>query len=164
MTGGRLQTRGDAKRLCDKIKARLSPGEGGGGVRLEHNKTQISTLKKKEGKARGRGRQGQKEVHTWLIRRTALEPDKDMNVSFLTLTSSLSSVGTRSDTRRHKSGINVVVGAREARYVRELLMMLAWLEEGSRGSDWYSSFMVGHEEGLMSSSRAHPESLYGDLL
>lgn len=45
------------------------------------------------------------------------------------------------------------------------LMMLAWLEEGSRGSDWYSSFMFGHEEGLMSSSsRAHPESLGGDPL
>lgn len=57
------------------------------------------------------------------FRRTALEPDKDMNVSVLTLTSSLSSAGTRSDTRRHKSGIKVVVvvvGAREACYVREL--------------------------------------------
>lgn len=32
-----------------------------------------------------RRRHGQKEIHTWLIRRTALDPDKDMNVSFLTL-------------------------------------------------------------------------------
>lgn len=39
------RTPGDAERLCDKIKARLPPGGGGEvGVRLEDNKTQISTF------------------------------------------------------------------------------------------------------------------------
>lgn len=28
---------------------------------------------------------GQRELHTWLIRRTALEPDKDMNLNFFSL-------------------------------------------------------------------------------
>ena len=62
----------------------------------------------------------QRELHTWLIRRTALEPDKDMNLNFLTVSASLSSLGTHSNTHRHKSGINMVVGAGERRYVREL--------------------------------------------
>lgn len=94
---------------------------GGGGV--EHNKTQIS--KEREGTERLGGEtetwtESEREFHTWLIRRTALEPDKDMNVSFLTLSSSPSSLGTLSDARRHKSGIHVAVGAREERYVRQL--------------------------------------------
>lgn len=41
------RTPGDAERLCDKIKARLPLGGVGGGevgVRLEDNKTQISTF------------------------------------------------------------------------------------------------------------------------
>lgn len=59
-------------------------------------------------------------MHTWLIRRTALEPDKDMNLNFLTVTASLSSLGMHANTHRHKSEINMVVGAGERRYVREL--------------------------------------------
>lgn len=92
-----------------------------------------SQIEEKRGKHSRRGRKeksrdhqrhtnrdGQTELHTWLIKRTALEPDKDMSLNFLTLTASLSSLGTHSNTHRHKSGINVVVGARERRYVREL--------------------------------------------
>lgn len=56
-------------------------------------------------------------MHIWLIRRTALEPDKDMNLNFLT---ALSSLGTLSNTHRHKSGITMLVGAGERCYVREL--------------------------------------------
>lgn len=60
-------------------------------------------------------RYGQKEKHTWLIKRTALEPDRDMNLNFLTLTASPPCLHwKRTQTKRDiKSGINVVVGARE---------------------------------------------------
>ncbi len=57
-------------------------------------------------------RDGQRELHTWLIRRTALEPDKDMNLNFLTVTASLSSLGTHSNTHRHKNGIKNGSGRR----------------------------------------------------
>lgn len=76
--------------------------------------------KKDHERQRNTERNGQRELHTWLIRRTALEPDKDMNLNFLTVTASLSSLGAHSNIQRHKSGINVVVGAGDRRYVRVL--------------------------------------------
>lgn len=53
----------------------------------------------------------EEKLHTWLIRSTALEPDEDMNVKFLTVAASLSSLGTLTNPRRHESRINVAVGA-----------------------------------------------------
>lgn len=44
------------------------------------------------------GRHGRRGFHTWLIRKTPLEPDKDMKLNFLTVTASLPSMGTRSNT------------------------------------------------------------------
>lgn len=52
-----------------------------------------------------------RELHTWLIKRTTLESDKDMNVNVLTAVAFLCALGMLKRTNTHESRILEVVGA-----------------------------------------------------
>lgn len=68
-------------------------------------------MRKDKQKNENMRRRYEEKLHTCLIRSTALEPDEDMNVKFLTVVASLSSLGMFTNPHRHESRINVAVGA-----------------------------------------------------